>query len=267
MPYVSIDGIQTYYERAGEPGRRALIMVHGASQDTLSWRYAIPFFAQHYDVIAVDLPGHGKSSLHGSRGVLDSTAHNARHVIEIGKTLGLSHPIIMGHSMGGGVATSAASQAPDFVGGLVLVDGTAYNAAQTTGYHSSVVKDLARVNPNDWFSVNFGTLLGKRTNPARGAEIVAEARRCIPEVAFGDLENFAAYRLVDDLPNIVCPVVVVECDEDWSVPPEPARQAIALMKAPTDFLLFEGVGHFPQTEQPEEFCSRTLEAMRRLGLN
>ena len=227
MPYVSIDGIQTYFERAGEPERRALIMVHGASQDTLSWRYVIPFFARHYDVVAIDLPGHGKSGLYGRRGVLDSTAHNARHVI----------------------------------------DGTAYNAAQTTGYHSSVVKDLARVNPNDWFSVNFGTLLGSRTDPARGAEIVAEARRCIPEVAFGDLENFAAYRLVDDLPNIACPAVVVECDEDWSVPPEPARQAVALMKVPTDFLLFEGVGHFPQSEQPEEFCSRTLDAMQRLGLS
>ncbi len=266
MPYISVDGIQTYFERAGDPGRTPLVMVHGASQDTLSWRYAIPLFAQHYDVIAVDLPGHGKSGLWGPRGVLDSTAHNARHVIATAKALGVNRPIIMGHSMGGGVATSAAAQAPDFIGGLVLVDGTAYNAAQTTGYHNSVIKDLARINPNDWFAVNFGTLLGRRTDPARGEEIVAEARRCIPEVAFADLENFAAYRLIDDLPHIACSVVVVECDEDWSVPPEPAREAVRLMKPPTEFLLFEGIGHFPQSEQPQEFYERTLAAMRKLGL-
>ena len=266
MPYVTIDGLRTFYEREGREGSRPLLMVHGASQDTLSWRYSIGFFAEHFDVVAIDLPGHGKSALGPNNGALAGTHENAAHVLKLAHALGLERPIIMGHSMGGGVASAAAAREPAYVGGLVLVDGTVYNAAQTTGYHSSTLLDLAGIATNDWFTVNFGALIGSATDAARGREIVTESRRCIPEVAHADIRNFAAYRLADDLPKIACPVVIVEGDEDWSVPPEPARQAAAQLAVPSEFLLFEGVGHFPQSEQPELFNGRTLDAMRRLGL-
>src|SRR5690606_28666646 len=51
MPYVTtVDGIRAYYDLAGSGP--ALVMVHGASQDSLSWQYVIDLFAPHYTVHA-----------------------------------------------------------------------------------------------------------------------------------------------------------------------------------------------------------------------
>lgn len=266
MPYAQVNSLRSYYERhAAGAGLRPLVMIHGASQDTLSWRYNIEFFAAHYDVVVVDLPGHGKSEL------VDAGAHpasrlNAAHVIALAKVLELESPILMGHSMGGGVASCAAAMAPGLVGGLVLVDGAAYQSGAGKDYHDPRLLDLVRINPTDWFTVTFTTLIGSGTPAERGREIVAESRRCIPEVALADIGAFAGYRLADDLPSIKCPVVFVEGDEDWSVPPGPARQAAGRLGVPNEFLLFEGVGHFPQAEVPERFNREVLAAMRKLGL-
>lgn len=265
MPYIDIDGLRTYYERSGDRARRAIVMVHGASQDTLSWRYNVEAFAASFDVVAVDLPGHGKSDLvDGSS--YESTKRNAAHVLRLVAALGLERPLIMGHSMGGGIACHAAASAPDRIGGIVLVNGTPYRAGATTGYHNTYLVDLASINPTDWFEVNFTTLVGSRTEPGRAREIVREARRCIPEVAASDIRAFAGYQLEEDLPKIACPVLIVETDEDWTVPAEPARQAAARLSCPNEFLLIEGYGHFPHAECPALFNTKVLEAMRRLGL-
>ena len=62
MPYVTTaDGIRAYYDLAGSGP--ALVMVHGASQDSLSWQYVLDHFAPFYTVYALDLPGHGKSGM------------------------------------------------------------------------------------------------------------------------------------------------------------------------------------------------------------
>lgn len=265
MAYIDIDGLRTYYERSGDRANRAIVMVHGASQDTISWRYNIDAFAAHFDVVAVDLPGHGKSDLvDGSS--YESTKRNAAHVLGLIAGLGLERPLIMGHSMGGGIACHAAASAPERVGGIVLVNGTPYRAASTTGYHNTYLVDLASINPTDWFEVNFTTLIGSRTEAVRAHQIVREARRCMPEVAASDIRAFASYQLDEDLPRIACPVIIVETDEDWTVPAEPARQAAAQLRGANEFILIEGYGHFPHAECPALFNSQVFVAMRRLDL-
>jgi len=266
VPYVQVNGLRSYYERhAARGGLRPLVMIHGASQDTLSWRYNLEFFSAHYDVVAVDLPGHGKSELVNG-GAHQASRLNAAHVIALAKALELKRPILMGHSMGGGVASCAAATAPELIGGLVLVDGAAYQSGAGKDYHNPRLLELVSINPTDWFTVTFTTLIGSGTPAERGREIVAESRRCIPEVAVADIAAFAAYRLADDLQAIKCPVVFVEGEEDWSVPPGPARQAADGLRTPKEFLLFDRVGHFPQAEVPERFNRDVLAAMRKLGL-
>src|SRR5690606_33515352 len=100
----------------------------------------------------------------------------------------------------------------------------------------------------------------------RAREIVREARRCIPEVAASDIRAFAGYQLEEDLPKIECPVIIVETDEDWTVPAEPARQAAARLRSSNEFVLIEGYGHFPHAECPDLFNAKVFEAMRRLQL-
>ncbi len=265
MSYVTVNGIRTYYEQAGNKSNQALVLIHGASQDTLSWRYVIDKLADHFNVIAVDLPGHGKSDLINGA-AFERTTDNANHVLELSKQLKLGAPVFMGHSMGGGIACHIAALAPESVTGLVLVNGLSYKAAVTTGYSNNTIMDLIQVNCNDWFEVNFTELIGTKTDRLRAKEIVREARRCIPEVAISDIRAYASYDLNSDIDKIKCPVVIVETDEDWSVPLEPAVEARKLLKSASDLIVLAGYGHFPQSENPDLFIAELRNSLMRLGL-
>src|SRR5262245_60780291 len=58
--FTSLDHIRIHYETYGE-GRAALVLIHGWSCNVDYWRNQIPDFAKQRRVIAIDLPGHGKS--------------------------------------------------------------------------------------------------------------------------------------------------------------------------------------------------------------
>ena len=59
MAFCHINGKRIFYESTGEGP--PIVLIHGAGQDTTSWRYNIPYFENSHRVVAVDLPGHGKS--------------------------------------------------------------------------------------------------------------------------------------------------------------------------------------------------------------
>lgn len=266
MPYITTrDGVRAYYDHAGSGA--PLVMVHGASQDSLSWQYVLDDFAQMYSVYALDLPGHGKSGMPAA-GPHNQTPDNAHYVLQVIEALGLQEPVLMGHSMGGGVVAQAAVFSPERIKGLVLVDGASVNVVQSSGYNPKIL-DMARINPGQWFEVTFRTLMGSQTHAARADEIVADARRCNPAVAFADICAFGGFRMEQILSGIHCPVVIVEGQEDWSVPPESARKVESILRSrnvPVEYLEWPGVGHFPQGEIPEVFVRDTAAAMRRLGL-
>ena len=170
--------------------------------------------------------------------------------------------------MGGGIVAAAATLAPERVRGLVLVDGASVNVVKSSGYNPKIL-DMARINTGDWFEVTFRTLMGSATDADRAEDIVMDARRCNPNVAFADISAFGGFRMETLLADIHCPCVIVEGSEDWSVPPESARQVHAVLQqrsVPTVYVEWPGVGHFPHSEQPELFNADTLAAMKSLHL-
>ncbi len=266
MAYVTTaDGIRASYDMSGKGP--ALIMVHGASQDNLSWQYNIDFFSSHYTVYALDLPGHGKSGMPGN-GPHRRTEDNAHYVLQFMDAQHLDESVLMGHSMGGGIVAQAAATALERIKGVILVDGASVNVVKSSGYNSSIM-EMASINPGDWFEVTFRTLMGSATDPGRAEEIVTDARRCIPAVAFADICAFGGFRMEKILDAVTCPVVITEGAEDWSVPPTSAREVESRLRrqgVPVEYLEWNGTGHSPQSECPHIFNPETLAAMQRLGM-
>ena len=101
MPYINVDGTRMYYEEGlgvGQP----LLLIHGAAQDTLSWRFNMAFLSKWFRVYSLDLPGHGKSQL-APEGPLDDLETFAVYAEEFMEVLGHSTFAVMGHSMAGGI--------------------------------------------------------------------------------------------------------------------------------------------------------------------
>ncbi|MCI5211302.1 MAG: alpha/beta hydrolase, partial [Candidatus Electrothrix sp. ATG2] len=101
---LSFDAERIAYDVVGT-GETALIFIHGWSCDGRYWQKQLPVFAKEYQVITVDLVGHGHSSLERSEFSMLSFAKDVKAIIE---KENIEQAILIGHSMGDGVIAEAA---------------------------------------------------------------------------------------------------------------------------------------------------------------
>ncbi len=129
----------------GDAGKPPLLALHGWMDNAASFTPLASLLDQFY-VVAVDLPGHGKSDFRPS-GASYFHADYALDVAHAADELGFDSFVLVGHSMGGGVATLVAAAIPEKVRHLVLIDGLGpySNAAEKTGsqIRRAVVQSLA----------------------------------------------------------------------------------------------------------------------------
>ncbi|SDB80886.1 Pimeloyl-ACP methyl ester carboxylesterase [Raineyella antarctica] len=92
-----------------------VVLIHGLTFDRRSWRPITDCLGGQVRTIAVDLPGHGDSS--GPPTTLEEAATRIHSVVE---SLGLAHPVVVGHSFAAGIAALYAAHYP--TQGLVMID-------------------------------------------------------------------------------------------------------------------------------------------------
>ncbi|MDX1621285.1 MAG: alpha/beta fold hydrolase [Nitriliruptorales bacterium] len=113
----SIHGRRVVYRTAGDDGP-VLVLIHGITQDSTTWEQ----LARHVDglrLIAIDLPGHGKSENPPGDHSMGAYASTVRDLMIL---LGHGSGTLVGHSLGGGIALQFAYQFPEMVDRLVLID-------------------------------------------------------------------------------------------------------------------------------------------------
>ncbi|HEX7036048.1 MAG TPA: alpha/beta hydrolase [Pseudomonadales bacterium] len=104
----------------GEPGRPAVLLLHGGNQSAHSWDLVSLALSGEFHVLALDQRGHGDSEW--SRGAhygIDEMMQDAAAFIA---AAGPERPVVVGHSMGGMVALTLAHRQPQTLEGLVVVD-------------------------------------------------------------------------------------------------------------------------------------------------
>jgi len=134
---LSTDGIPVCYEVHGT-GEPALVFVHGWSCDRSYWSRQIDYFATRYQVVAIDLPGHGDSGAGRQAWTMPAFGDDVVAVVE---KLALSEVAMIGHSMGGDVIVEAALHLPGRVIGLVWAD--TYSSLGDPRTHEQIEQFLA----------------------------------------------------------------------------------------------------------------------------
>jgi pimeloyl-ACP methyl ester carboxylesterase len=116
---VTVEGCPINTFRWGERGRPGLVLVHGGAAHAEWWSFIAPQLAQQYDVVALDMSGHGDS---GRREEYPREQW-AREVMAVAADAGFpGPPVLVGHSLGGLVSIVAASLYGDRLAGTVIVD-------------------------------------------------------------------------------------------------------------------------------------------------
>jgi pimeloyl-ACP methyl ester carboxylesterase len=112
------------YPPVNKNNKKTVVLIHGFLSSTFSFRRLIPLLRKNFTVIAVDLPGFGKSDK--SKAFHYSLENYGKLIVELLHKIGVAETIVIGHSMGGQVALHAAKQAPDLVKKLILLSSSGY---------------------------------------------------------------------------------------------------------------------------------------------
>ncbi|MFN2557946.1 MAG: alpha/beta fold hydrolase [Nitriliruptorales bacterium] len=121
--YANIDGLEMYYERHGHGA--PLVLLHGAF-GTIESCFAglLPLLANHYEVIAVELQGHGRTRDVDKPFTCNGMAADTAALLE---ALDVSRAHIVGYSLGGAVGLLLALDRPDLVDRLVYFGGVSFD--------------------------------------------------------------------------------------------------------------------------------------------
>src|SRR6187455_453149 len=92
---------------AGGEGSRDVLFIHGFGADRSTWMFTLPAVAAVARVVAVDLPGHGRSSTDVGSGDVPLLADIVRAFMD---GMGLTRPHVVAHSLGAAIALEIASR-------------------------------------------------------------------------------------------------------------------------------------------------------------
>lgn len=252
----------------------ALVFIHGHSGCWQHWLEQIPHFMGSHRVIAMDLPGFGRSEMPAAG--VSMTAYG-QVVAGILEQLDAHPAVVVGNSMGGFVAAELAIQAPHLVEKLVLV-AAAGMASKYIGLPTEFIRHPTAVAGG---RVIFG-LLGMPEAQARTLAARPRGRRLTlgfvcrsperlhPAMVYELLRGtgrpaaapaavaLAEYDFADRVPEIAAPTLIVWGDYDLLVPIASARLYEDAIEDAT-MVVYDDTGHVPMIERPERF-NADLEA-------
>jgi pimeloyl-ACP methyl ester carboxylesterase len=239
----SADGTRVSFETHGAGS--ALVLVHGWSCDRSYWREQIEPLSRGFQVVAIDLAGHGESGLGRETWTIGAFGDDVAAVVA---QLDLERPILVGHSMGGDVIVEAARRLEGRVRGLIWVDvykrlGTPRTSEQVRTLMAPFRSDFERA-PRPFvrgmFPPSADEVLVER--------VAADMSAAPPAVALGTMEAAATYdrEVTGALEDLKLPAVAIN-------PEDPPTDIESLGRYGIKVFLMPGVGHFPMMEDPPRF--------------
>ena len=234
LQLAKVGPLTVHYEVAG--AGPAVVLIHGLSGSGRWWAYNVPALAQHYRVYNVDLVGFGRSR--GQRLVLRQAAS---WLTEWLKVVGITQAHLVGHSMGGYIATEVAVTAPEAVRRLVLVDALVLPMGPGLVRHAL---DLARAVR--YMSLNFLPVL------------VGDALRAGPSTMWQVTREVLSADLSERLDEVQAETLIIWGEKDALLNPELGRE-LAERLAKARFICVQGAGHNPMWDRPQRFNELLLD--------
>src|SRR5262249_42757369 len=115
-----VNGLRLHVLDWGGADKPAMVLIHGALVNAHSWDFFSMEMRERFHIYSVDLPGHGDSEWAADGDY--SRARMSGDLLGLFQQLDLTSPVLLGHSLGGSLATLVAPQID--VKALVLVDST-----------------------------------------------------------------------------------------------------------------------------------------------
>ncbi|MBV8032643.1 MAG: alpha/beta hydrolase [Betaproteobacteria bacterium] len=206
-----------------DPARRTIVFVHGAGLDHSSFGLQSRYFGYHgWNVLAVDLPGHGRSE----GPPLPTIGDMAGWILRLLEKLEIARSGLVGHSMGALVSLECAARAPDRVEKMALI-GIAYPMKVGEAFMEAARRnDPAAYDMETIWGHAAQAPLGGNPNPGMWmyGDTFARLSRLAPGVLYNDLRACNDYADGERSAAAVrCPVLFVLGERDVMTPPRSGK--------------------------------------------
>lgn len=256
--FLKVKGVRLHYVSYGKQ-KQAVVLVHGWSCDNEFWSKQIPALTPYWRVIAVDLPGFGKSDKPHVEYTPQYFSDALAAMISNAKA---THIYLVGHSMGGTVVRQYTHDHPDNVASLVIVDSRSLLQGE----------DLGRPYPERKHLVD--ELYGPEEQESARRDIVRMFTDQTPselqQQILTKMLSTPAYVAASAMKGLLTPV-------KWSQYPttiptlalyrspvsDDALHALYAMFPNLTFKVYPGAGHFLMMEQPEEFNHQLVQFFQK----
>ena len=251
--FVNVEGVGTInVARGGARGGTPVVFLHPVGLDLTWWGAQFEAFGTDYDLIAIDMPGHGLSetlTTPPSFDILADAVLGALHAVDAGSV----H--LVGVSVGGMIAQTLALRRPTLVRSLSLVATLCTFPDAVRG----ALRERARVARTEGMA-RIAQLSNERWFPEafrnRRPDMLERATRSLlqqpPEVHAAMWDMISGLDLEGALRTISCPTLVVAGELDINAPRAAAEIITGAIRG-ASLKMMPGVGHFPPFEAPEAF--------------
>jgi pimeloyl-ACP methyl ester carboxylesterase len=251
---LNLCGKRTYAYTGGrtfDPALPCVVFIHGAEHDHCVWVLQSRYLAHHgRGVLAVDLPGHGRSE----GPPLQSVEALADWVPALLDAAGVEQAALVGHSMGSLVALECAARHPQRVSRIALV-GTAFPMRVSDELLAATHDDepLAQDMVNIWSHSSYAHY---PSNPGPGFWVMGENLRLMQRQKPGVMHvDFAACNAYANgaaaAAQVACPALLLLGKRDSMTPPRATRELAAALKNKR-IVEIAGSGHALMAEKPDE---------------
>ena len=269
--FIKVNEVNTHYVAAGSG--RPLLLLHGLGGHLGHWEDNIPALAQHYRVYALDIPGFGLSDKpQAADHNLEFLLRFLRGFLDVQE---IAQAVVIGNSLGGFLALQMALTYPQRVSALVLVD------AAGLGPEIGWILKLQGLP----LLGDLVTMPSRRLVRLAVRSIFYDKAKATPQIVEEHYQHFCRpgarqaylavirnglgrsgqrYLLLDRLPQIHVPTLIVWGAEDRLLPVRQAHAAAARLPHSRLHVLPE-CGHCPQMEKPEEFNRLVLDFLADLA--
>jgi pimeloyl-ACP methyl ester carboxylesterase len=251
------DGARIHYEVSG--AGPTVVLGHSLLADTEMWRGVEPRLAERYRVINVEVRGHRRSTAPGPFTLEDLAAD----WLAILDREGAERAFLVGLSMGGMTAMRLALKAPSRVAGMVLIDANGDEEERGKRLQYAVMEAIyRRFGMIGVLAKRISRLMFGATTLARRTALIDELKQAVARHDRAQIPHAlrAVFRrgpILDRLPAIACPTLILVGDEDRATPVVKSEHlAAAIPGARLDVV--PGVGHLSALEDPEAIASRVL---------
>jgi pimeloyl-ACP methyl ester carboxylesterase len=266
---LQVNGHSSYCYSGGKPfdaAKPSLLFIHGVLNDHSVWILQSRYFANHgWNVLALDLPGHGRSA-----GAAPQTVQQAAaFVLALMDAAGLEQAALVGHSFGSLIALEAAGDAPQRVTRLALL-GTAFPMRVSPALLETSKNDPMRaIEMTTVYS--HGSMAPPPSALGPGTWVRGTSRALMRRLLAGNPKvnllhtGFNACNSYDNglvqIRKVRCPIRFVLGLGDSMTQPQAAQPLIDALPAGADVVRVDG-GHQMMTEAPEQVLAALADFLK-----